>query len=176
MDGRHIMTDDTVDIGRRGLLRGRTRALPSAIRPPWSRLDRFTSLCTRCGACADACPEGILRAGDGGFPEVDFRLGECSFCGACADACPAPVFDRAAARPWDLMATIGAACLSARGVVCRSCQDACQHSAIRFTPSPGGVAHARVETHSCTGCGACVSICPVGAITMRTETGEGHAV
>jgi ferredoxin-type protein NapF len=169
------MTHDTVDIRRRWFLRGRTRASPPTIRPPWSRLERFTSLCTRCGACQGACPEGILRPGDGGFPEVDFGLGECSFCGACADACPAPVFDRAAARPWDIAAAVGSTCLSAQGIVCRSCQDACPHSAIRFTLAPGGVAHARVEAQSCTGCGACLSICPVGAVTMQTQTGEDHA-
>jgi ferredoxin-type protein NapF len=169
------MADNTVDIRRRGLLRGRTRISPPAIRPPWSRLDRFAALCIRCGACQEACPESILRAGDGGFPEVDFGLGECSFCGACADSCPAPVFDRAAARPWDITAKIGASCLSARGIACRSCQDTCPHSAIRFTLAPGGVAQPHVEAQSCTGCGACVSICPVGAVTMRTEIGEGHA-
>jgi ferredoxin-type protein NapF len=174
------MTDDTVDIRRRGLLRGRIRPARPAIRPPWSMQDRFTSLCIRCGKCGDACPEGILVTGDGGFPEIDFSRGECTFCGSCADVCPAPVFNKpvfhdTARRPWDAVAAVAASCLSAQGITCRSCQDACEHSAIGFTLAPGGVAHAHVEAQVCTGCGACVSTCPVGAITIHVQTEGTHA-
>jgi ferredoxin-type protein NapF len=162
---------DSVDPGRRSFLRGRRRPAPPAIRPPWSQSeDHFTALCTRCGACSAACPEGIIQAGDGGFPEINFILGECSFCGACADACPAPLFDRSdTARPWELTAIIGETCFATRGIVCRSCQDVCPHAAIRFTLAPGGIAHAHVDAGSCTGCGACVSACPAGAIAIKSQ-------
>lgn len=169
------MADQTVDLRRRGFLRGRTRAAPPALRPPWSLADRFIALCTRCGACAKACPEGILRAGDGGFPEIDFALGECSFCGACADACPEPVFDRSAPRPWTLTATIGPSCLTASRIVCRSCQDACPEAAIRFALAPGGVARPAVEAAACTGCGACVSTCPASAVTVGPRPEDADA-
>ncbi|CAO3380948.1 ferredoxin-type protein NapF [Azospirillum argentinense] len=161
------MADDHVDLGRRGFLRGRRRAEPAPLRPPWSRTDRFTDLCTRCGACADACPEGIVRRGDGGFPEIDFRQGECSFCAACADSCPEPVFDRAAARPWTLTARMAPSCLAMNRVVCRSCRDACPESAIRFALAPGGVAVPSVEGGACTGCGACLAACPADAVTLH---------
>ena len=166
------MTDDTVDLRRRGFLRGRMRAAPTALRPPWSRPDAFTSLCTRCGACARACPEGILRAGDGGFPEIDFSQRECTFCAACADACPEPVFERTAGRPWAHAAAIGP---SAQGITCRSCQDACPESAIRFTLALGGVARATVDAVACTGCGACVSACPINAVTIQPQPESAHA-
>nr|WP_211112651.1 ferredoxin-type protein NapF [Azospirillum sp. SYSU D00513] len=159
-------------------MRGKARTAPDAIRPPWSRADLFTSLCTRCGSCAGACPETILRPGDGGFPEVDFSRGECSFCGACAEACPEPVFaitaegtrDGSAAsysRPWSHVAAVADTCLSAQRVFCRSCGEACPESAIRFALARGGVAQALVDASSCTGCGACVSACPSNSITMK---------
>ncbi|WP_448208085.1 ferredoxin-type protein NapF [Azospirillum sp. sgz302134] len=167
--------DETIDAGRRRFLRGRLRAAPDAVRPPWSRIAHFTALCTRCGACARACPEGILRPGDGGFPEIDFSRGECSFCGACADACPAPVFDRSAARPWALTAALGPSCLAVQRVVCRSCRDACPESAIRFTLMPGGAAQGAVDAQACTGCGACVSACPVDAVSIHPRPEDAHA-
>ena len=43
------------------------------------------SKCIGCGACIDACPNGLIREGDAGI--VIDRDG-CIRCGACADACP----------------------------------------------------------------------------------------
>ncbi|AIB14886.1 ferredoxin (plasmid) [Azospirillum argentinense] len=169
------MADESVDLGRRGFLRGRRRAEPAPLRLPWARTERFTDLCTRCGACADACPEGIIRRGDGGFPEVDFRRSECSFCAACADSCPEPVFDRAAASPWTLAVRIGPSCLAINRVVCRSCRDACPESAIRFALAPGGVAVPVVENNACTGCGACLAACPADAVTLQPGPETAHA-
>ncbi|MBP2302187.1 ferredoxin-type protein NapF [Azospirillum picis] len=160
------MAGDTVDLRRRGFLRGRPQTAPEPIRPPWSRPGRFADLCTRCGACADACPEAILHRGDGGYPQVDFARGECSFCGACADACTEPVFDRSLPA-WSLRPAVAPSCLAARRVVCRSCQDACPESAIRFIPAAGGAAVARIADDACTGCGACVAACPTGAVTLH---------
>ncbi|MBK1840640.1 ferredoxin-type protein NapF [Azospirillum sp. YIM B02556] len=159
-----------VDQGRRSLLRGRPTAVPAPIHPPWSHPDYFAALCTRCGACAAACPEAILRPGDGGYPEVDFGRGECSFCGACADACSEPIFDRTA-PPWALRPTVAPSCLAVQRVVCRSCQDACPEGAIRFQPASGGAAQPRIDEAACTGCGACVAACPAGAVTLTHRTG-----
>lgn len=160
---------EVVNRDRRSLLRGRPAAGPPPIHPPWSRPDYFTALCTRCGACAEACPEAILRAGDGGYPEVDFARGECSFCGACAEACTEPIFDRTI-TPWALRPAVAPSCLAVQRVVCRSCQDACPEGAIRFQPAPGGAAHARIDDAACTGCGACVAACPSGAVTLIRQS------
>ena len=173
---------DDVDSGRRAFLRGRPRPGPSPIRPPWAVAEGFSTACTRCGTCVPACPEGIVAIGDGGFPAVDFRRGECSFCGACADACPHPVFQRTdpatgvARGPWDLAAAIAEpACFSVQRVFCRSCGDVCPQSAIRFRLAPGGAALPVVEQDACSGCGACVSACPAGAVTVRAVQKEGFA-
>lgn len=162
-----------IDRGRRGLLLGRRAAVPP-IHPPWADAAALRDLCTRCGACATACPERIVAPGDGGFPVVRFAAGECSFCGACASACPQPIFDTGR-RPWNHVAAVGAACLTAAGVYCRSCQDSCPEAALRFRPLPGGTAQARVDASACTGCGACVPACPVGAVTLQPAPEEPHA-
>jgi ferredoxin-type protein NapF len=107
--------------------------------------------------------------GDGGFPEIDFARGECTFCGACSAACLASIFDTDAQRAWTLTARVGGNCLSARGIVCRSCVDACAEKAITITPARGGSAKPRVVAAVCTGCGACVSVCPVRAIGVQAS-------
>ena len=126
--------------------------------------------CTRCGACVDACPQHVIARGDGGFPGVDARLGECTFCAACAHSCPAPVFDLSRATPWPLRARIADTCLELKGVSCRLCDDACPTRALRFRPRAGGGADVRADPALCTGCGACVGLCPTGAIGLREET------
>jgi ferredoxin-type protein NapF len=149
------------DPARRRLL----TATPPGIPPPWADAQKLHELCTACGACAAACPTGILRTA-GRPPVVDFARGECTFCGACADACPEPIFDRTREPPWALVARIGEACLALRQVYCQSCRDACPEAAIRFTPTWRAAPRPSVDAEACTGCGACVAACPVGAIEV----------
>jgi ferredoxin-type protein NapF len=152
---------------RRGFLTGglaRERGRPAM---PWAAPeDEFLARCTRCNACIDACPERIVIRGSGGFPEVDFTKGGCTFCGRCADACVPRALDRALGAPWALKATIGDACLARNRVVCRSCGERCEARAIRFVPALGGAADPVVDRSLCTGCGACVGVCPVSAIDV----------
>ena len=155
-----------LDSSKRSFLRGRSRSRPGVVRPPWS-LDTLVEACNRCDACVEACEAGILIRGDGGFPEVDFRRGPCSFCGDCVRACQRPVFDRVDATPWAWRATVGDQCLSARGVVCRSCGDACEARALGFRLQTGGRALPEIDNSLCNGCGACVAVCPEDAIRME---------
>lgn len=155
-----------VDLARRGFFRGRPR--PRAeIRPPWALAEAaFVAACTRCDDCRTACPQGIVVVGDGGYPTIDFRRGECTFCGDCASACRSGALRHdAALAAWSVKATIGEACLAARGVECRACGDYCDTRAIRFTPRLGGPALPAIDDSRCTGCGACVAPCPSAAIT-----------
>lgn len=66
------------------------------------------------------------------------------------------------------LAEIGPGCIAyTQNVVCRSCGDVCDEAAIRFSPRLGGAALPVVLAERCTGCGACLSVCPTGAITVR---------
>jgi ferredoxin-type protein NapF len=142
----------------------------AVVRPPWLVNPlTITDDCTRCGHCITACPEHILHPGDGGFPEVDFNAGECTLCAQCTRDCEAHLFTAAPHNPADAFthrANISEGCLTLLGVMCRSCEDACEPGAIRFTPTLGAVARPRLDLDACTGCGACISPCPENAISM----------
>ncbi len=155
------------DASRRAWLRGDRTPVPVAPRLPWLLPEAFFAGCTRCGACLDACPERVIAAGDGGLPGIDFERGGCTFCGACRARCPLPLFDRDAERPWAYRVGITGKCLTRHGIVCRSCQDACAAGAIRFAPGPARVAVPVLDDEACTGCGACVGVCPVSATAWR---------
>lgn len=144
------------------------------MRPPWAIAEpTFLEACTMCGDCIRACPEHVLLAGDGQFPEFDPTLGECTFCGACADACESRALDLASVQPaWMLKAQIAGICLSHNGVTCFSCRDACGEGAIRFAPALGG-AVPELDPARCTGCGGCVAVCPVSAISLVRDGCDG---
>ena len=153
---------------RRALLFGRRPAepLPIAFRPPWAKPEpEFLAACTHCDACVRACPERVLIRGADGLPRFEAHAGECTFCGDCVTACDSGAFEPARDPPWTLVAQVAATCLSAQGVVCASCRDACPASAIRVSPGARGAA--TVDLEACTGCGACVAPCPVDAITLQ---------
>lgn len=155
-----------MDSARRRFFLGKSAS--SAIRPPWSvPEDDFIARCDRRGACERACPTGVIRKDVGGFPRMAFAEAHCTFCGECVRACETGALRAGTERaPWKLLAMIGAQCLCARNVVCRSCEDSCPEAAIRFRPQLKAVALPQINDTSCTGCGACVQACPVSAINM----------
>jgi ferredoxin-type protein NapF len=158
-----------VDARRRQFLRGKVSAAP-APRPPWSLQpeDAFTAACTRCGECVRACPRQVLREGDGGFPLIDFSAAGCSLCGDCSRACASGAIQRpgdgSAAFAWRV--AVDGRCLALHGVECRVCGDACETSALRFVPTLGGISQLRIDGDACTGCGDCISTCPVNALRV----------
>ncbi len=156
-------------ISRARFLRGDFRGDRTILRPPWAAPETsFRECCDGCGDCVRVCPEGILSALAGRPPQVDFARGRCTFCAACVEACRPGALRRPAedSVPWSYRAQVGAGCLALRGVVCRSCGEACDEEAIRFRFGRGGVAYPEVELKGCTGCGGCVRVCPVGAIAV----------
>lgn len=156
---------------RRDLFLGR-RADHRAMRPPWALPPAaFLDTCTRCSACIAACPQQVLGTGDGGFPQFDPAAGECTFCGRCAEAClPRALDPSAVTRPWQQPAVIADRCFQNHGIVCASCLDACPKAAIGRTP--GRTAMPIVDPERCSGCGACVAVCPAGAIALAVVAPE----
>ncbi|KOO15862.1 ferredoxin [Vibrio xuii] len=155
-----------VDLSKRRLFSKRT-VDDNTIRLPWlANSARFTDLCTRCGKCAENCETNIIINGDGGFPQVDFSRGECTFCYGCAQACPESLFEPEQNNPWNAKASMTDGCLAKQNVECRSCGDMCETMAIQFKLEIGKVAQPNIDLDECTGCGACVAVCPTSSINV----------
>ena len=157
-------------VSRRQFLRGNLTGRDSAIRPPWAvEESEFVARCDQCSECVAACPSHLIEAANDGLPFMNFLKGECDFCHACARACTtgALVYRDEANQPiWSLAATIESTCIAFNGVVCRTCGEHCETAAIRFVHVVGRGAIPQVDLERCTGCGACVSVCPVKAVSM----------
>ncbi|MDU8926775.1 ferredoxin-type protein NapF [Alisedimentitalea sp. MJ-SS2] len=146
----------------------------SKIRPPFSHPEElFLDACTACSKCIAACPQKILVQGRGGYPEVNFAKAQCTFCGACAEACEASAFaeTRAPEDAWPVRAAVADTCLEYHAVSCRACESWCDEDAIRFRPALGGRSDIFIDTARCTGCGACATRCPQGALSI-TQPGQ----
>lgn len=154
----------TPDLTRRAFLTARTQPPAGAIRPP-GLVAASGETCADCDICAEACPTGIIRK-DAGLPLLDFRAGDCSFCGACAAQCPKDLFEAERRQRFDHVAAIGDRCLAQHRVDCQSCRDACPVEAIRFRPRLGGPFLPVLDTETCTGCGACIAVCPADAVAV----------
>ncbi|RDL48207.1 Electron transport complex subunit RsxB [Ensifer sp. M14] len=146
---------------RRGLFLGR-QAVRKRVLPPGVTLESLTA-CTGCGRCVEHCPTHIISLRDE-RPTLDFSGGECTFCGDCARVCPEPVFAVLGSTRLAHVVAIGDGCLARNNVACQSCRDACPEEAIRFRPRAGGPFLPDVNVDSCSGCGACIGVCPVSAI------------
>ncbi|ARN73322.1 ferredoxin-type protein NapF [Oceanicoccus sagamiensis] len=161
-----------MDLQRRHFLRGKVGTHKQPTRMPWLiDIDQFSSTCTQCEQCITSCKENIIVKGDGGFPEVNFALGECTFCGDCASVCPEPLFNQSDDKaPWDYRASINNTCLTYNNVSCQSCQDSCEPRAIVFEYTIGKPPTPSISSEACTGCGACVATCPSQAIDIQLPT------
>ncbi|WP_169543901.1 ferredoxin-type protein NapF [Sneathiella aquimaris] len=166
-------------VSRRAFLTGGAKASQRAkqreVRAylPWSTPERILAACDQCERCLSACPEGIIQKTAQGYPTVNFEKGECTFCESCKEACPQPVFytdpEEIGERPlvWTLKAEISDACLAKNDIQCQSCQDHCDPRAIRFQYQRNAIAEPVIQIADCTGCGACVSVCPANCISIE---------
>lgn len=160
-----------VDLSRRNFITAKHEKTAPPIRLPWSVSETlFTQGCTQCGDCISACEENIIIKGAGGFPQINFSAGECTFCELCVKACDEPLFESLDTKPWQLSIEITTNCLTKKQVHCQVCQDSCEPEAISFKYLHGRVPQPEINQVDCTGCGACVAICPESAIKLTTTT------
>tara|TARA_Y100001960_G_scaffold100265_1_gene107691 strand:- start:996 stop:1475 length:480 start_codon:yes stop_codon:yes gene_type:complete len=158
-----------IDLSKRRLF-FRQKVDSNRVRLPWIKNpENFETDCIRCGKCIESCETKIITIGDGGFPTVDFSIDECTFCYQCADVCPEPIFKPKQGEPWQAKAQISDKCLAQQNVECRSCGDMCEPMAIQFQLRAGSVALPKIELDECSGCGACVAVCPTSAVLVSNE-------
>ena len=159
-----------------------------SVRPP-SRVSsaRFTRLCVRCGACARACPHGIIRFGGAAegwhgilAPELCFDDNFCQpSCTACGQACPSGAIPRFTPRdkhrrPLGLAAVDHGRCLLSDSRECGTCVVSCPYGALDLAWDPKEMlSRVTVEQKSCTGCGCCEYVCPAApkAIAVKPLNG-----
>ena len=162
-----------VNVARRDLLRGRLTPGPAPFRPPGAIAEKdFLSLCVPCGDCANACVHDVIDHDKAGRPVMNFAQAACVFCGDCIRSCTSSALKERSARPWNVVAQIDQGCLSQNGITCRTCADHCDEQAISFKLMTRGCSQPIIDDDQCTGCGACVRICPNNSIAMITLSDE----
>lgn len=162
-----------INPSRARFIRGDIFSRHQPVRPPWALPElEFLSHCTSCSDCIDACDEDIIIKSSAGYPAIDFSQGECTFCGDCVEKCPTGALLRQDNQPaWNLKAVINDRCVEFQGVVCGSCSEQCEVDAISYYPT-NRIRNVVVDETSCSGCGACFVVCPVGAIEMKDLLAE----
>ncbi|MDA7745985.1 ferredoxin-type protein NapF [Psychromonas sp.] len=154
-----------IDNQKRNLFRRKSDLVINNLMP-WVRdTQHFVDNCTQCQDCLTSCPEKIIVKGDGGFPVVDFSLGECTFCRKCAESCEEDVFAETTQIPWLKKAAINDSCLANQNVACRSCAESCPQEALNFQIGINAIP--QIDLEQCNGCGACFAPCPINAISIK---------
>lgn len=114
----------------------------------------------RCG------PFSYFFGGTGFSPWQSMPVSRRALLSAFFPSAPAEGADPGACEQPGLVATISTTtiCVERHGVSCRRCAEVCEHSAVQIMARErrGAV----VDAKSCTGCGDCVPVCPVGALAM----------
>lgn len=161
---------------------GSNEETPLGPSPPWHTGKLKQSVCHPCDkACVSACEAQIIRLHPlshrfAGIPYLSFEMGGCTFCGACVQACPMPLAV-GSIRPKLGMASVNTTrCLAWNNIVCMSCRSACNFQAIEVDLR----SRPWIDEAVCTGCGACIGVCPQDAITHHcyesiTPTGNANA-
>jgi len=140
------------------------------VRPPGAVPEiGFLAACTRCTACADACPAGAIMSvpSRGGLaaatPFLEPGRIPCLVCEdiPCASACPTgallPPADGWTDRRLRRVEFHAERCITFEGRPCTVCADSCPVGSAALTIDTEG--HPVLKAEGCVGCGACVRDC-----------------
>ena len=158
----------TGEVALKGVKLAVERAARGIVRPPGAVGEaEFLAVCTRCGDCVEACPEGALfllgaNAGVGvGTPSLDLVNRACTMCESfpCVASCQ-PGALQPVAREELRFAEVRIdpnTCLPYKGPECGVCALVCL--------VPGAlmlkITIPEIDRELCTGCAVCRQACPV---------------
>lgn len=154
------------------------------LRPPGALPEiGFLAACTRCNACADACPphaiirvrsEGGLAAGT---PHIDPAVQPCIVCAdmPCVTACPtgALTMPRNRWQGYRLAALTfhPERCITFQGVACGVCAGVCPVGEAALAMDGDG--HPVLRAEACVGCGQCMRSCVTSPSSFSLSYLEG---
>ncbi len=153
---------------------------PGSLRPDETEPETFLKLCIRCGQCALACPQNIIKpsvyeSGWEGFntPFIYYMGHYCDpACTECGASCPSGAivpFKATEKRKYRIgLAQVNySACIR-----CNLCVAVCPEQAFKEVTVIGREGFfPQVQPEKCSGCGRCISVCPYysdGAIQIYT--------
>lgn len=151
------------EIGNRG-----TTSKAHRVRPPGAIAEsNFLETCTRCHACAEACPFDIIQilgplAGSSeGTPVLQLKQDPCHWCGTmdCIRACPSDALlmpEDEKVLPLGKAWLTESQCLNADGLYCDACVMFCPSDVQAITM---GDPFPIISQDQCVGCGLCIFHC-----------------